>query len=169
MKRNKFKMLGAVLALLLMAGFAISQDAGTTTGPGPGAHRGFRGGEHMFGFFSKALDLTDAQKAQIKQIISNEKPTLHPLMLQEGQAHQQMMQLVTSGNFDESKAQAIISQEAQTHSQLEMEHARIMAQAYQVLTPDQKTKFAEMQAKHAQRMQRFMQLQQSNGPATPNQ
>lgn len=164
MKRNKFKMLGAGLALLLMVGFAVSQEAGT--GPGPRHHGGFGGGP--LGFFTKALDLTDAQRAQIKQIVANEKPTLHPLMVQEGQAHQQMMQLVTSGNFDDTKAQAIISQETQTHSQIELEHARIMSQAYQLLTPDQKTKFAQLQTKHQQWMAQHAQHEQSE-PATPNQ
>ncbi|MGH9529355.1 MAG: Spy/CpxP family protein refolding chaperone [Terriglobales bacterium] len=166
MKTTKFKMLSAGLALLLMVGFAVSQEAGMAMGPGRGHHGAFAGGP--LGFFTKALDLTDAQQTQIKQIIANEKPTLHPLMLQEGQAHQQMMQLVTSGNFDETKAQAIISQETQTHSQIEMEHARMMSQAYQLLTPDQKTKFAQLQARHQQRMAQHMQHEQSE-PATPNQ
>lgn len=166
MNRNKFKMLGAGLALLLMVGFAVSQEAGT--GMGPRHHGAF--GHGPLGFFTKALDLTDAQKTQIKQIMTSEKPTLHPLMLQEGQAHQQMMQLVTSGKFDDSQAQAqaIISQEAQIHSQIELEHARIMSQAYQILTPDQKTKFAQLQAKHQQWMSQHMQHEQSE-PATPNQ
>jgi protein CpxP len=164
-KRNKLKMLVAGLALLLIAGFAVSQEAGM--GPGPGHHRGF-GGEHTLGFFTKALNLTDAQQTQIKQIMDNEKPTLHPLMIQEGQAHQQMMQLVTSGKFDDTQAQAIISQEAQTHSQIELEHARMMSQAYQILTPDQKTKFAQMQAKHEQHMSQHMQGQHPDQP-TPNQ
>ena len=164
MKRNKFKMLGAGLALLLMVGFAVSQEAGI--GPGSRHHGGF--GRGPLGFFTKALDLTDAQKAQIKQIIANEKPTLHPLMVQEGQAHQQMMQLVTSGKFEESQAQTIISQETQIHSQIELEHARIMSQAYQILTSDQKTKFAQLQTKHQQWMAQHMQHEQT-GPATPNQ
>jgi protein CpxP len=166
-KRNRFKMLAVALALLLMAAFAVSQEGGMAMGPGHGHHGGFGGG-HELAFFSKALDLTDAQQTQIKQIFANEKPTLHPLMMQEGQAHQQMMQLVTSGKFDETQAQAIISQEAQTHSQIEMEHARMMSQAYQILTPDQKTKFAQLQAKHQQHMAQHMQHEQSE-QATPNQ
>jgi Spy/CpxP family protein refolding chaperone len=161
-KRNKLVMLGAGLVLLLIAGLAVSQEAGM----GPGfRHHGDLAGGHELAFFTKKLDLTDAQQTQIKQLIASAKPTLHPLMLQEGQAHQQMMQLVTSGNFDEAKAQAIISQEAQAHSQLELEHARIMSQAYQLLTPDQKTKFAELQAKHMQHMAEHMEQETQ----TPNQ
>ena len=160
MKRNKIFVAG--LAILLMAGFALSQEAGM--GPGPRHHGDFGG--HELAFFTKALDLTDAQQAQIKQLIATEKPTLHPLMIQEGQAHEQMMQLISSGNFDESKAQAIAAQEAQVHTQLEVEHARLMSQAYQLLTADQKTKFAQMQTKHQQWMSQHMQQQQEQ---TPNQ
>jgi periplasmic protein CpxP/Spy len=163
-KRNKIYIAG--LAVLLMAGFALSQEAGM--GPGPRHHGDFAGGPEL-GFFTKALDLTDAQQAQIKQIIASEKPTLHPLMVQEGQAHEQMMQLISSGNFDESKAQVIAAQEAQTHTQIEVEHARIMSQAYQLLTADQKTKFAQMQTKHQQWMAEHMQHQQQQEQQTPNQ
>ncbi len=155
MKTNKFKILIAGVIVVMMTGFAISQEGGPR-------HHGEFG---ALGFFTKALNLTDAQQTQIKQIITNEKPTLHPLMQQEGQAHQQMMQLVTGGNFDETKAQAIIAQESQTHAQIELEHARIMSQAYQLLTPDQKAKFAQMQARHQQRMTQHTQEEQ---PA-PNQ
>lgn len=162
----KLKMLAASLAVLLMAGIAVSQDTNTSPPPpGPSPHHhGFDGGP--LGFYTRALNLTDAQRTQIKQIMANEKPTLHPLMQQEEQSHQQMMQLATGGNFDESKAQAIATQEAQTHTQIEVEHAKIMSQAYQVLTPDQKTKFAEMQARHQQRMAQHMQPEQ---PQAPNQ
>jgi protein CpxP len=153
---NKFKILIAGLIVVMMTGFAISQE-----GAGP-RHYGEFG---PLGFFTKALNLTDAQQTQIKQIVANEKPTLHPLMQQEGQVHQQMMQLVTGGNFDETKAQAIIAQESQTHAQIELEHARIMSQAYQILTPDQKTKFAQVQARHQQRMAQHSQEEQP----TPNQ
>jgi protein CpxP len=159
-KRNKMFVAG--LAILLMAGFALSQEAGM--GPGPRHHGDFAGG-HELAFFTKALDLTDAQQAQIKQLIATEKPNLHPLMVQEAQAHEQMMQLISSGNFDESKAQAIAAQEAQVHTQLEVEHARIMSQAYQLLTADQKTKFAQVQTKHQQWMAQHTQQQQQ----TPNQ
>lgn len=169
MKFNNMKMLMAALVVLLVAAFAISQETGGPPAGGPAAwhhHHGFDGGP--LGFYSKALGLTDQQKTQIKQIIANEKPTLHPLMEQQGQTHQQMMQLITSGNFDEAKAQTIAAQQAQTITQLEVEHAKIMSQAYQLLTPEQKTKFAQLEANHAQHMAEHMKQEQSE-PQTPNQ
>ncbi len=169
MKLFQFKMWAAALAVLLISGIAISQDSGSAAPPpGPGMrhhHHGEFGGP--FGFYAKALNLTDAQKAQIKQILAAEKPTIRPLMQQEGQSRVQMMQLATSGNFDETKAQAIAAQEAQTHTQLEVEHAKIISQAYQILTPDQKTKFADIQGKMQQRMERHEQHEEA--PPVSNQ
>jgi Spy/CpxP family protein refolding chaperone len=79
------------------------------------------------------------------------------------------MQLITGGNFEEAKAQAIASQEAQTHVQLEVEHAKVVSQAYQVLTAEQKTELNEIMAKHEQRMQERMSQHQAPPEQAPNQ
>ena len=60
------------------------------------------------------------------------------------------MALVRSGSFEEAKAQAIAAQEAQIHTQIAVERAKIDAQVYQLLTPDQKTKLAEREARRGQ-------------------
>lgn len=145
MKPSNWKLSTAALAVALLATAAVAQDGGPRGprgegfgGPGMGLH---------------GLDLTDAQRAQVKQIMAAEKPTLKPLMQQEMQNHQQMTALVRSGSFEEAKAQAIAAQEAQIHTQIAVERAKIEAQVYQLLTPDQKTKLAERQAKRTQRMQ----------------
>jgi Spy/CpxP family protein refolding chaperone len=78
-------------------------------------------------------------------------------MQQEHAAHQQMIQLVTSGSFESAKAAAIAQQETQTHMQLEVEHAKMASQIYQLLSSDQKAKVANMIAQHQQRMQEHMQ------------
>jgi Spy/CpxP family protein refolding chaperone len=89
-------------------------------------------------------------------MIAKEKPALEPLFKQEMQSHEQMMQLIQSGSFDEVKAQAVATQGAQVHAQLEVQHARIFSQAYQILTPEQKTKFAQFMAKREQRFEQHM-------------
>jgi protein CpxP len=145
------KMSIAVLAIALVTGIAVAQPHGGPHGGGE-----FFGGP-MLGFFTDYLDLTDAQQAQIKQIIAKEKPALAPLFKQEVQTHEQMMQLIQSGTFDEAKAQAIATQGAQVRSQLEVQHARIANEAYQVLTADQKTKLAQYISKREQRFEQHMQ------------
>jgi Spy/CpxP family protein refolding chaperone len=82
---------------------------------------------------------------------------MEPLFKQEMQTHEQMMQLIQSGTFDEAKAQAIATQGAQVHAQLEVQHARIASEAYQVLTADQKTKLAQFITKKEQRFEQHMQ------------
>jgi protein CpxP len=150
-KLIKSKLLSATIALMFVATAAVSQEA--MGGPHEGG--GFLG--HEFGFFADYLDLTDAQRAQMKQTLTAEKPTVKPLIQQEAQYHQQMLQLIQSGSFDETKAQAIATQESQTHIQLEVQKARIHSELYQMLTADQKTRLAQFLAKHQQRMQQHLQ------------
>jgi protein CpxP len=146
MKFTRSKMSFAALAIVLVAGLAVAEP-----------HGGPRGGGDFFGgMMFDYLDLSDAQRAQIKQIMEKEKPTFEPLFKQEMESHKQMMQLVQSG-FDEAKAQAIATQGAQIHAQLEVQHARVASEAYQVLTAEQKTKLAQFMAKREQRFEQHMQ------------
>jgi periplasmic protein CpxP/Spy len=149
--------LGA-LALALVAGIALGQ------GPDGGKpmHRGMHGGMMGMGMgFLRQLNLTDEQHAQVKQIFQAERPNLKPLIQQEAQSHQQMMQLITSGPFDQAKVTALAEQEAQVHVQLQVEHAKMASQVYALLDSTQKAKVADMMAKHQQRMQQHMQNQAS--------
>ena len=149
--RFRSKMSFAALAIVLVAGLAMAQHNGGPRGGGD-----FFGGP-MLGWFKDYLDLTDAQQAQIKQIMVKEKPAMKPLFKQEMQTHEQMMQLIQSGTFDEAKAQAIATQGAQVHAQLEVQHARVASEAYQVLTAEQKTKLAQFITKREQRFEQHMQ------------
>jgi len=155
MKLGRKTTIVAALAIALLTGTAIAQ----------GPHRpGDEMFGHMLGMMTDILDLTDAQQAQIKQIYQNAKPAMEPLWQQEHQSHQALMALITSGNFDQAKAQAIANQEAQIHAQLEVQHAQSAAQAFQVLTPEQKTKFNQLMAKRQQRIEQHMQ-EPSEGPS----
>lgn len=162
MKNTRSILLIGAAGLALAVGLAFAQSEGGHSGMHHGGH--MMGGPE-FGRILHQLNLTDDQKAQVKQIFQAEKANMKPLMQQEGQAHLQLMQLITSGNFDQGKATAIASQEAQTHIQLEVEHAKIGSQIYQLLSSDQKAKVADMIAKHQQRMQEHMQQNEQAAPA----
>ena len=161
----------AVLGLAVIAGAAFAQQEGSA---GP-MHHGMRGmhghmmGDPGFGMMLHQLNLTDDQKAQVKKIFAAEKPNLKPLVQQQFQSHQQMMQLITGGNFDQAKATAIATQEAQTHIQMQVEHAKIASQIYQLLDSTQKTKVADIMAKHQERMQKHLQGQNDGQSAPPEQ
>jgi len=152
MKVTSSRILSVALAFALLGSVAIAQ------GPPRGHWHGsdFFGG-HMLDFFSDVLNLSDAQQAQIKQIMTAARSTSEPLFRQEMQNKKAMKQLIMSGNFDEAKAQSLAQQSATVHAQMEVTHARALAQAYQVLTAEQRTKLGELMARREQRMQQHMQ------------
>ncbi|HKW19388.1 MAG TPA: periplasmic heavy metal sensor [Terriglobales bacterium] len=165
MKSIKSKLAIIAATLSLGAGLAVAQDQ-TAPPPGPKheMHRRFKGGPE-FGMFLRQLNLTEDQKAQVKQIFQGEKTTIKPLMQQERTAREQLAQLITSGSFDQGKASAIATQESQTHLQFELEHAKVASQIYQqVLTSEQKAKVSQILAQHQQRMQERMQKQEQSAP-----
>jgi periplasmic protein CpxP/Spy len=163
MKSNRFRILSAVLAVTLMAAVGFSQTVVKTAGPG---HRGGGFGGPMMGLYADYLDLTDAQRAQMKDIMTKEKPTIKPLMKQLAQSHQQLRQLESTGTFDEAKVRAIATQQAQTMTELTVQKARIKSEMMQVLTPDQKDKMAKFEARRQARFQKRFEHGQGQAPAT---
>ena len=163
MKSIRFRFLVAALAVTF--GAAISK-AQTADAPAPppmhehGMHEhgfGMEGHEgHMMGFFAKYLDLTDAQRTQMKGVMHQEHATMKPLMEQVHQLDQQLRQYV-EGTYDEPKVQALVAQQAQTLVQMKVQETRIHNELYQLLTPDQQAKMKEFEANHEERMQRHMQ------------
>jgi protein CpxP len=162
MKSMKSKLGAMAAGLAMFAGMALAQDQTAPAPTGPKHHmmRHFKGGPE-FGLPLRQLNLTDDQKAQVKQIFQSERANIKPLMQQERTAHEAMTQLITSGSFAEDKATAIATQEAQTHVRMQVEHAKIASQIYQLLNADQKAKVAQIISQRQQRMQERMQNQQS--------
>ena len=161
----------SVRSILIVAAAGLAIAAGTALAQNESApmHHEMHGGMHGhmmggpdFGMFLHQLNLTDDQKAQVKQIFQNEKSSIKPLHQQEGQLHIQMMKLIASDKpFEPKAAAALASQESQVHMQMEVEHAKIGSQIYQLLNSDQKAKVADMISKHEQMMNEHMQKEQS--------
>ena len=164
MKSIRYRLLIAAMAVML--GSVIAQSQTATDTPPPAMH-GHESGmhEHMMGFFSKALNLTDDQKTQMKAIMQKEHPAMKPLMQQQHQIDQQLRQYV-EGPFDAAKVQALATQKSQIQAQLTVAETRVHNQMYQLLTPDQQTKLKELEANHEARMQKHMQ---EAPPAPPEQ
>ena len=165
MKANRWKILVAISVVTLLVAMGFSQTAVTTPDPG---HRGRHFGR-MLGISARYLDLSDAQKTQMKDIMTKEKPTIQPLMQQLAQNRQQMWQLESAGTFDETKVRSLATQHSQTMAELMVQRARIKSELMQVLTPGQKTKMAAFEARKEARLQRRLQGgQNAPGEATPN-
>jgi protein CpxP len=147
MKLSRTQTAIAAVALTLFAAVGVAQTVKRVHMHG----HGDMFSDHMVQKMTEYLNLSDAQQSQVKEIIAKQKPAMQPLFQQMEQSHQQMQQLVTSGNFDENKARDIASQQAQTMTAMEVQKASMEAQIFQLLTPDQKTKAMQFIQQHEQR------------------
>jgi periplasmic protein CpxP/Spy len=163
MKASRSKILATVVTLALLASAALSQNV-VKTSQGWGHHRGGLSAR-MMGFYTDYLDLTDAQQAQMKDILAKEKPTVRPLFQQLAQGRLQMKQLEQAGTFDEAKVRAAATAQSQAMIELMVQKARIKSELMAVLTPDQKDKMAKLEARRQARFQKHLQQE----PAAPTE
>ena len=161
MKSIRFRFLVAALAVTLGAAVSKSQTTDSTPPPRHEHGHGFGMEGHQLEFYAKYLGISDAQRAQMKEVLHKEHSTMKPLMQQMHGMDQEIKQYV-EGTFDEAKVQAVVSQRAQTLVQLKVQEARIHNELYQLLTPDQQTKLKEFEANREARMQKHMQSTPTN-------
>jgi periplasmic protein CpxP/Spy len=166
MRSIRFRLLVAFLAVLLGTALAKSQsDDAPAPPPMHGHGNEFGRGGHMMEFFADYLNLSDAQQAQMKDIMHKEHASLKPLMQQLHQGHQQLQQYA-EGTFDEAKVRTIAAQQSQAQVELTVAQTRIHNELFQVLTPDQQAKMKEFEARRAARRQQHMH---EAPPAAPEQ
>ena len=105
-----------------------------------GQHRGDRMGGRIFG----QLDLTDAQKAQIKQIRQAHQESLRPLRQEIRTKRMEIRQANQGGTFDEALVSQKLAEIAPLEAKLMGEQFRLHQQMLSVLTPEQKTKMEQL-------------------------
>lgn len=141
----------AIIAVVVLAAgaiFVVAQRAGQK---GPGGFGGGRGG-HMIGMALRGLDLTDEQKAKVKEITEAGKTAVEPLKLELRENHKKLAALGTDGTFDQAKVEGLASEQAGIMSKLIVEKEKIKAQIFAILTDEQKAKAAEQRQKFGERM-----------------
>lgn len=121
-------------------------------------------GEHPAMRMMQELDLTDAQQAQVKDIMQQYHPKgamqqqgKQKQQGQRGQAmYQQRMAIINSATFDEAAAQALVAEQAARHQAMMVNHLHAQQQIYQILTPEQQEKYQQLHADRMEKHQRFM-------------
>ena len=137
---------GAVLTAATGMSIASAADdaAVTQPPPPPGAHGWHhRGGPmHLLG----KLGLSAEQKQQVKDIMTAARPQMQAL---HEQMHANMLKLQQTQPTDPNYS-SIASQVSQTHgslsAQMLTQHAEVRAQVFKVLTPEQQTQLAALEA-----------------------
>jgi Spy/CpxP family protein refolding chaperone len=159
--KTKFWSVAVALLALVLCGTAVISSAQQNDASGTQAWSGHRHG-HM-GYMAKQLNLTDAQKAQIKTIMQSQRTTVRPLILQLEENRQAELNASAGGAFDQAKVQALATQRSQIMAQLMVQKVQVRSQIYNtVLTPDQKAKADQMRQNQLARIsQRLQKLSES--------
>ncbi len=145
------KIIFGILVLVVFAVGAIfvaGQKAGHKNGPGfewPG-----RG--HMMGLALRGLDLTDDQKAKVKEIMEASRTNVEPLMQQMRDNHAKIADLSKDGTFDQARVETIAADQGGVMAKLIVEREKAKAQVFALLTDAQKANAAEMRQKFDERM-----------------
>lgn len=152
---SKVKQLIAVLALAVAIAIPVAL-AQSGEGKG-GRHFGHGwGGDGMMGgrMFSQ-LNLTDAQKAQFKQIRESHSATIQSLRQQIHDQMQAIHQANDGTSFDEAIVSQKLAQIAPLQAKLMGEEFKIHQEMLNVLTPEQKTKLDQLREQFKTRRQEF--------------
>ena len=156
MNKGRFKTLAiaTLSAIALAASIAVAQtvttDQGTQQGQhmgrhgGRGGHKGW-GGMRAGGFF-RQLNLTEDQKAKMKQIRESFAQSNKPLHDQLRAKRQELRQASEGGTFNEALATQKLTEIAPLEAKLMGEKAKLHQEMLSVLTAEQKAQLEQARA-----------------------
>jgi periplasmic protein CpxP/Spy len=162
---------GVALAAALTFGGVIGVAQQTTPGQGDNqgrqwGHRGHKRGKGERGFFggrfAERLNLTDAQKEQLKQIAARHRESTKALREQTREARQGRDGGAFDGTFNEAEVRAAAQARANASVELAVARARMHSEMYNVLTPEQKAQLAAERQQREQRRQERRQRREAN-------
>lgn len=156
-KLGKFKMLAiaTLSAVALAASIAVAQTVKTAQDNGQRSRgewqrgRGERkdhGWGGMQGAFLQRLNLTDDQKAKIKQIRESAASGNKPLREQLRAKRQELRQATEGGTFDEALATQKLTEMAGLQAKLMGEEFKLHQDMQSVLTAEQKAQLEQLKA-----------------------
>jgi periplasmic protein CpxP/Spy len=164
--RNRPKFIFIALALLLVGVLAIPFAKGQSTGTEQGDQQekvvkggGGRGGHHWdrsFGgrLFSR-LNLTDAQKEQMKQINQNFRASTKPIRDELRVKHGELRQAQQGETFDEALAAQKLNEISAIQVKLMGEQFKLKKEISSVLTPEQKNQLEQMRQEMKAKREEF--------------
>src|SRR5262245_4810057 len=152
-KINKLKVmaLSAVIAVTLAISAILAQSSNVQSGSQKqsegksqfGKHHG-RHGRGMRGGMFRALNLTDEQKAQMKQIRQSHHERVKPLRQELRAKMQGLRQANQGGTFNEALAAQTLTETAGLRAKLMGERYKLRQETMAALTPEQKAQIEQM-------------------------
>jgi protein CpxP len=157
-KSGRFKVLAiaTLSAIALVASIAVAQTVNTNQDNGQGARQEWRGrrGAHKghgmrgmrAGGFFKQLNLTEDQKAKIKQIRESFAEKNKPLREELRAKRQELRQANEGGTFNEALATQKLTEMAGLQAKLMGERSKLHQEMLSVLTAEQKAQLEQSKA-----------------------
>jgi protein CpxP len=160
----KTKLMVVASVALLLCGATIFACA---QGPG-GEGLGGPGHGHM-GFLASELNLTDAQKAQIKTIMQDNRASMKTVMQRMAQNRAALLAATANGTYDETKIRPLATQQAKLEAAMIMNRELIKHKIYtQVLTADQQAKAEQLRTQEINRINEHLQKMGTSTDAPPS-
>ena len=127
---------------------------------GPGGRGGFAAG-----FALGQLELSDAQKQQVRDIMQRDREQMRSTMQRLDQAMQAQRAAINQVPVNEQAVRAAAAQVATVQADLAVAQARVHADIWNILTPEQQTKAKEIE----QQAQARARERQQRAPRQPKQ
>ncbi|MCB1928792.1 MAG: Spy/CpxP family protein refolding chaperone [Rhodocyclaceae bacterium] len=157
-KRNKI-----IAAVVAISGLAVAVPfVAHADSAGAACDGGRHGGHHrMFGEHGgidqggpmggservlKRLDLSEAQRDQIFELRHAQAPQMRAKWKEARSARGALRELAWSGDYDAGKAAELARQGADAMAEMAGMRAKLQADIYQLLSPEQRTRLTEMRA-----------------------
>ena len=168
-------------ALALATPVALAQTAGTeqdgqTTRAergGKGGHRGHRGGKRggefggrggHFGGGFRGIELTDAQKASMKQLRQAFGERTKSLREQLHAKRQELRQAESGATFNEQLAAQKLAEASALQAKLMAEQFKLRQESLALLTPEQKTQLEQRRQQREQRREQWKAQRDQQAP-----
>lgn len=105
---------------------------------GPSGGRMGKGSGRHFARLARALDLTDAQKEQVKAILETEREKVAPLRQKLGETREKIRRAVEATPFDEAAVRSLAASQNETRTEMIVSRARVQSKIFALLSPEQR-------------------------------
>jgi Spy/CpxP family protein refolding chaperone len=165
---RKIVIAAGIVAALSGGGVALfAQNGPGGRGAGPQVRGGPGGRGFAAGFALGRLDLSDAQKQQVRTIVQRHREQSRPTMERLQQAMQAQRAAINAVPVNESAVRSAAAALASVQADMAVEQARLHSDIFGVLTVEQQQKAKELEAQAAARAQERRQRapRQQRSPA----